>query len=671
MREFVTKLMQQPLAKADTLSTAFGATSARVAEALADLNRPRLRIGVWPIVSQGDAEVAMGVATVLGFLLDRWREMRTYRLFARLEDTPENYQWSINLSQFTVDDWQLEGLDENVAIGGVLEEKNGGWKLKLEVENDLVDDTDTQVIEWEGHTLAELLIVLPGRVSDFASFVGAGQPRAIIPLYNSVANNDAELKLLLTRLFQWELKLLLHLWGSLWDDTEIVTEIDNLLQAGRMCQGEFAAWSVSNAIARAMLPMFEPINEVLVPVVDEVVSSFSGSVLPTTILAPALFQAGQGRTAFELLEQGIETYTDNASLWLTLAELYYQGGYFREAVDTFQRAIEEDATNTSLYTRYGEMLLALDSQGWRVEEFILANPELRDVNPITLETIEAFQAALELDPTNLSAIFLQVIQLVDIENDPRLWPTFQKLVQLDDTGERVRNAIESMYHLDDITPAIHALDAATEQETERYDLYLNLAAAYLVAEKEEAAKVALSKARTLSDNLSVQAEIDRLMLAAGDPNFESRLGEITDLIGNDSTLSSRDIDFLEVILERAPRFSEVYVLLAKAYQTWNEADAVLETLLDGQRILPDDPDILEMLARTLWTSGEKELAFDYINRGLAQYPQHVPLLTLTGCYLFENGQEEAARVFLARAEVISPRHPALNEARVYIAKMRG
>lgn len=222
-----------------------------------------------------------------------------------------------------------------------------------------------------------------------------------------------------------------------------------------------------------------------------------------------------------------------------------------------------------------------------------------------------------------------------------------------------------------MTPFIRMLQAAIGRGENRHDLYINLAAAYLVADDRKQARIALEKARALTTSESVQAETDRLMLAAEDANFEAHLGEITDLISAGRNLSIKDVDFLEATLESAPRFGEVYVLLAKAYQVWGEPEAVLETLLDGQKNLPDDPDVLEMLARTLWATGEHKLAFDSLNKGLAKNPHHIPLLSLTGRYLFENGQEDAARAFLARAETIAPHHPALNDTRAYIARMRG
>jgi hypothetical protein len=71
----------------------------------------------------------------------------------------------------------------------------------------------------------------------------------------------------------------------------------------------------------------------------------------------------------------------------------------------------------------------------------------------------------------------------------------------------------------------------------------------------------------------------------------------------------------------------------------------------------------------LWDSGEHELAFSYLNKGVAKNPNYVPLLALTGRYLFEDGQQDAAKAYLSRAELITPNDPVLIAARTHIARL--
>jgi tetratricopeptide (TPR) repeat protein len=147
------------------------------------------------------------------------------------------------------------------------------------------------------------------------------------------------------------------------------------------------------------------------------------------------------------------------------------------------------------------------------------------------------------------------------------------------------------------------------------------------------------------------------------------MGEITDAVNSGKPLDDESVDFLEAVIEEAPGYAEAYILLSRAYLALDDSGAALETLLDGQRELPDDPDICELLVRVLRDADEDELALENLDIGLTRNPNHVPLLSLAGIYLFEDGQEDDAKNYLARAEAIAPRHPMLLQARALIARM--
>jgi hypothetical protein len=75
----------------------------------------------------------MGLVTVLGYLLERWPDVQVYRLFVRAEELREDYVWTIPDSQFSVDDWQLDDLDENIAVWGRCGRSADSWSLQVEV----------------------------------------------------------------------------------------------------------------------------------------------------------------------------------------------------------------------------------------------------------------------------------------------------------------------------------------------------------------------------------------------------------------------------------------------------------------------------------------------------------------------------------------------------------
>jgi len=49
---------------------------------------PPLRVGLWPIQSESMPEIALGMAVLLGFLLECWQAVRVYRLLASVSGEP-------------------------------------------------------------------------------------------------------------------------------------------------------------------------------------------------------------------------------------------------------------------------------------------------------------------------------------------------------------------------------------------------------------------------------------------------------------------------------------------------------------------------------------------------------------------------------------------------------
>jgi tetratricopeptide (TPR) repeat protein len=297
---------------------------------------------------------------------------------------------------------------------------------------------------------------------------------------------------------------------------------------------------------------------------------------------------------------------------------------------------------------------------------VLIDPEKILSYPLKREAVEAYRTALDMNPSHIPALSQLLMHLADLK-DERFWEDFRRFVELDKQGEQLRNVVDTFYNFEAIDEGIAILQDAVRSRPDQVELRLSLASAYLLDDRSEEAGSELDKAKSLTHNPQLLIDIDRLFLAADDPEFDARLGDITERVDAGSELDSDDVEYLETAIEKAPLFAAGYSLLANAYLAWGETSDALDVLLDGQKQLPDDPEIAVLLARVLWNEGESQLALDCLNKALAKNPQHVPLLALTGQFLFEDGQEDGARVFLARAETINPRHPMLMEVRVYIA----
>jgi tetratricopeptide (TPR) repeat protein len=626
------------------------------------------RVGLWPCISAEKPEFAMGLWVLLAHYLERWRGVRVYRLFIKLEGDVEEFDWSIEQSQFEVDDYPVEGLDENIAIWGTLGKADDKWQFKFFIENDLLTGEDNEPAEllFSETNLTEFVAQLPQIARAIMENLELDTVAdAELPAFSTDnVPDEAKLTTLFSKLLEWDVQLLTSLWGVEIADEDIESDFDELLEAGIAASHDISAWAVSNAVAHTMLPGYSVFGDLFVSRVDEIVDAFPDSYAPVSILADAIYQMGHVQDAYDMLEDEGEKHPHNVAGWLRLASLYSMSGRRAETLESLQSAIKNNSTSGRLYRTYGDSIQNLNDDD--MAEFILIDTD--DVNDdiVQWEAIEAYEAALKADPNDTRALYSQLLQLLFVEaEEERIWKVFQRLLQLDNDGEYVRDVIENMYDLD-IQPGINAIEAMIKTQVERIDLFINLAALYLAQDAGDEAEPYLEKAKLLTDEPEKLADIERLLLVANDSEFEQRFGELEAIINAGNSLDTVDVEFLENASENAPHMIDAHLLLAGAYYAWDDNDAALEVLLDTQEKMPNNPAVIDMLAKILWEAEQKELAFEYLNKGLTTYPFSVSLLARTGQFLFDNGQLDEARAYLGRAEEIEPQHAALQRVRMYI-----
>lgn len=668
MQHLAQKLMylRSKEIKDPSVSAIFGSTAAMGRNL--DQRVP-IRIGFWPITSE-DPRLSMGIASVLALLLERWPAIITYRLFAKLEDSLQNYEWSLSQSQFSVDDWQPEGLDENVAVWGELTTPSSGVLLKLNIENDLADtddsDNEVRTLEYQADNLSGLMALLPTIAADIAQEVKIESIITPIPFEQS---GEGHIRPLLSDLFDWDIQLLLALWGKPWPEAEIEALHRRLVAAAKAAGRDWSAWAAASATAYAMHPGFGTLAETLVPLSLEMLETLEYNALAATVIASALFNHGATQEAFDILEYAVESNPKSTVAWSSLAVLYRRSGRFDDAVDAIQAAIKENVADAATYVRYADLLYRIDQEDWSIEEFLLCDPVKVKHNPLKWEIVEALEEALRQEPDRLEILQLQLLRLIPLGITDRLWEGFMRLVLADTEANLVRAVVDALYDVRDVRPGIAILEDQRRQVPDRVDLLINLANLYLIAEDEAKAQAVLQEAERLTDDAGYLADIGRLMLSAEDPEFEMSIAELAEVVDAGNAIEVSDVDYLEEIVERVPTLTEAYIILAKAYLIWDEEGTALEVLLDGQKHLPEDPELIEQLARILWQTGEQALAFDYLDKGVQSNPDAVALLALSGQYLFEDGQADAARMLLSRAEALAPRHPVLEEVKQKIARM--
>ncbi len=628
--------------------------------------REQYRIGVWPCICTESPALGVGLMTTFAYLLDSLNDVRAYMLFLREDKAQPSFSWSD--AQFGIEDWQPEQLNENIGIAAKLSQDSAGWTWEIEVENDLVaeDHADSEFkLTYQMPDLATLFNQLTDIATTFLKRLGLENVR--FDTFSPTHSSDGAIISVMKPLADWQINLTRGLIGLDRLDESIEYDIHEIAQAGNFLQDSFSAWIASTAIAHALLPGYGYYNALR----DELataIQTLNDFPFAVVYIGSALFLLGEANASYEMLEGAVNDHPQSVIAWLTLADFYRRGAKLTEMIDTFQRAIEVDAVDATLYRNYGTVLELLND-GNLLPEVILIDPQDYDEMLHIWEAIAAYDEALKLQPKSLTVLQRRTMLLLDVSDDDeqRFLNSFQALVKQDTSGEFVRGVVDQIGILDDFDNVLDILEETLEANPNRFDLRINLAVTYLASEDYDMAIEELEQAQAITDDPLIQMDITRLLLSANNPDFEGRMAEIEAQVNGGATIGTADIRFLEDIIHQAPTLIEAYILLGKAFFEREEPAEALEILMDGYAEHPEDSELLLQIGRVLWQTGNEAEAMNYLNQGIEANPNYVPLLALIGQYLFENRQEEAARACLARAEVISPRDPALAKARKNIA----
>jgi tetratricopeptide (TPR) repeat protein len=640
------------------------------------------RIGFWPVTSDSEAEIGtgMGIGLILAALLEQWPSVCVYRLMTQLRDTSSNYQWGIEDTQFGVDDWEVEGLDENVAIWGSLTAQNDHLILSLEVENDAREDDDTLVLNHESDTLVDILNQLPVIAATIIKWLdGTNTGSDSQNTYDTVTIGDEiSVRDFLEDVFLWEVDYFLELWGQGSSNDQVLESQSNLIDLSNNLTSNLGAWLLSQSISRFVI--FDETNwsRWLLPTVKETASALGKYSISAKIFGTLLVRCKENLEAFDVLETGISLHPNDKEIWMTLGDIYMQQGENLSAIDVFQRAIEAGVATAELYWRYASLMdtlvehqIKLNEGATRisaagrpyVEQYIFM--DARADAPSLRESCAAYRQVVGLDNTNINVIAGLVIRLLSLD-EPDAWDFCAQLIDKDKEGITTAAVIEQIDN-SDMDHLRRLLQTASAKDPKALGPHLSLVRVYLALGEDDNAKRELHTISGSQIPLQIQPTLVRLRLLTDEPDFDIRIGEIQDVLDANGQVSSEDVDFLESVVEKEPLFTEGYKLLARSYLSWDEADHALEVLLDGQKTVPFDSELLALLAKVLWDEDQADLAYAYLDQGLNTNDSDAALLSLMGRFLFEDGEDDTAKEYLRRAEAADPLSAELSITRSYIA----
>lgn len=195
------------------------------------------------------------------------------------------------------------------------------------------------------------------------------------------------------------------------------------------------------------------------------------------LLAEGLTRQGQIAHAVDACYEALRIDDSDPLVHSLLAELFLAGDFHDEAIAAASRAIELDPDCAPAYLALG---LAYDRRGGMWDQSILVWHELAEVRPDLVtahvqlgeafasaafeeEAIEAWRAALQLDPHEARAMYNLAVAALKKEGMATALPGFRKAGELDPSQDDFFFALAGIY--DDGSPAPDPSDVAPDRES--------------------------------------------------------------------------------------------------------------------------------------------------------------------------------------------------------------
>lgn len=627
------------------------------------------RIGLWPCIGD-DTTLSIAVWSALAHLLEVRNNIQVYRIFANLGDVTEH---SIDVNtlttQFSVDDWIFEELNENIAVWGHLTSDNQVYELTLWIESDFVKEEDAVAERtFRADNLSQLVNQLPA-VADFVIDSSNGdkdieQKKVFTPTMPEFTASNPNL---FDAVHSWEMTVMGFLWNGDIDDEVIIALFEKMMVA---CETDWDYWLVGATLYHATLPGLSLIGEVLVE--EALAYEYPVYADYNLFVARAMLRLGRASEAYQFMQDVEEHYgTEKLSvaLWLTYADLLIRMGDLTGAIEIFQSAIELDAVSVDLYRLYAYTLELAERYDINLSTFILIDPEERLYDRLLWEAISAYDEILRLDASNNLAIFQQLPHLITLDI-PEFWQIFEKLVQRDEHYEFVSDAVALLenHDVDDINQGIQILEKQISVKTDVYALEMALLKLLIIDSQTEPARTLLQKLRAHKEASNNEADLDYLTLMLEFDNFSYWLGEVQTIVMAGNRLTQQNIRQLERAMAVAPNMMLLHILYAKALLATDEASEALDHLLDVYAEHERDIVLITMIVEILREFDDDALTVEYIKKGLEIDPMYAPLLIQATHFYLDIESYDIVRSFLAQLESHYPNAPELKELRQRIAQ---
>jgi tetratricopeptide (TPR) repeat protein len=586
----------------------------------------------WPAVRiaavgiSGSEAEAMGIMTVLRYLLSSHSEVKVYPAYYQLEETNE--------LQYANQYLPFDAIKNQLTLGGDLQ-TDGTLSVSLYgllvAGNSFTSITSVQNPQAMGAALVKLTNDLLGAI------VGIEQPALELQL----SPEDVYLAEL------WDLEDLLvsSLTDEYFDESKFLAEVDALLP--RLTDGSLGSFVLGQMLREAASGPYGVSLGTLRALFDSLCETKNDTLIKPVV--SGLILTGRSDLVVDSLMQSISAYSDETKLLFTDAAVY--SGHIRLAIGQLQEGVREKGTHTFARAYADTMRYLFDSGRLEPNTPLMFSQS----DDIVEEIVEAYRFAYEKEPvaeTVLKLLDFELAAELEIDDD-----IAASVVQMDKSGVECQNLISVLGENELIEQVIDTIEESEELDD---TTLIGLALLYVETGNEDAAKECLED---VVDKTSLYYRQTAYLVNV--PDADKLIFEMSQKLLAGGSLSDEQIDVLESVIAINDVHEGAYNVLARAYAARDDLEAAFEVLDEGIQKTGSSSGYLQK-AQLYWERDQHERAIQTLLDGAGQFPQDGNIYALLARYLFDAEQIDEAREFLRKADYLAPEGALLVQVKNYI-----
>jgi tetratricopeptide (TPR) repeat protein len=409
-------------------------------------------------------------------------------------------------------------------------------------------------------------------------------------------------------------------------------------------------------------------------------------------LAAELVKIGNLAEAKTLCEESIRLDSKYVDSYLLIAGIEVAAKEYDKAVDTYAKALKVEPKNRDALLYLGVTLAEVgrEKEGVATLEKLVKLKESADSNidrSVALyylakvyeqsghkdKAIQSFQSALKHRPGFAKAALALADIYFERHEDRKAYQVMAEAFDESRSPELAERLAERHLEKNDFKSAVVYLETLVEEDPSNQNMKLRLALVYWQIKWLDKAQFLLSE---LHDRYPASSEITfylgELELERNQPEaalayyrevspeyakYDQMVSRVVFVYRQQNKNNTAEL-FLADAMKKRPDIVAFYPLLAALYEDEKRLAEARETLEQGEKLFPNDENILYYLGFTYDRLGKKEPAMLRMRRLLELNPNNANALNFLGYTLLEGGKELAeARGYLERAVKLKPDDP--------------